>query len=187
MPSTILSNINEDLGPSPSYSWITVSWNLVAAVVVTVSGRLADIFGRRYFLITGAIFGCIGALVGATAQSINQMIASGVLFGVGGGFQEMCYSCIQELVPNKWRILTIGKLASLLRDRGQSKQHLIQCYRSIRAVRTCTFFQPTYRICYACTYGSRMANRLLVHVCLRNLRSRTLIAILQTSIFWHET
>lgn len=111
MPSTILSYINEDLGPDPAYTWITVSWTLVAAVVVTVSGRLADIFGRRYFLITGAVFGCVGALVGATAQSINQVIASGVLFGMAGGFQEMCFSCIQELVPSKWRIVTIGELA----------------------------------------------------------------------------
>lgn len=113
MPSTILSYIDQDLGPDPASSWITVSWNLVAAVVVTVSGRLADIFGRRYFLVTGAIFGCIGALVGATAQSINQMVASGVLFGLGGGFQEMCFSCVQELVPNKWRIVTVGELAAL--------------------------------------------------------------------------
>lgn len=114
MPSTILSYINEDLGPDPNYTWITVSWNLVAAVVVTVSGRLADIFGRRYFLIAGAALGCIGALVGATAHNINQMIASGVLFGLAGGFQEMCYGCIQELVPNKWRIVTIGAFDSRL-------------------------------------------------------------------------
>lgn len=113
MPSTVLSYINKDLGPDPSYTWITVSWTLVAAVVVTVSGRLADIFGRRYFLIAGAVFGCIGALVGATAKSINQMIASGVLFGLAGGFQEMCFGCIQELVPNKWRIITVGESPSL--------------------------------------------------------------------------
>ena len=80
----------------------------MAAVIVTVSGRLADIFGRRWFLITGAAVGCIGSLVGATAQNIPTMIASGVLFGFGGGFQEMCFSCVQELVPNRYRFTVLG-------------------------------------------------------------------------------
>lgn len=57
----------------------------------------------------GAISAAIGALVGATGQSINQMIVSGIIFGIGGGFQEMCFACAQELVPNKWRFQTLGK------------------------------------------------------------------------------
>ena len=87
---------------------LAYSWNLVAAVVVTVSGRFADIFGRRWFLISGAAISTVGAIVGATSQSINQSIASGVLFGLGGGMQEMVFSCIQEMVPNNKRLLTIG-------------------------------------------------------------------------------
>ncbi|OAL37167.1 hypothetical protein AYO20_03645 [Fonsecaea nubica] len=101
MPPAILAFINADLGPDSNYIWITVSWNLCAAVLVTTSGRIADIFGRRWFLITGACIGVIGAIVGATAKNIPTMIASGILFGIGGGFQEMCFSAVQELVPNR--------------------------------------------------------------------------------------
>jgi hypothetical protein len=36
-------------------------------------------------------------------------IASGVLFGIGGGIQEMCYAALQEIVPIKHRILAIGQ------------------------------------------------------------------------------
>lgn len=108
MPAAILAYINADLGPDPRYPWITVCWNLGAAIIVTVGGRLADIFGRRWFLLTGAISAAIGALVGATGQSITQMIASGVLLGFGGGFQEMCFACAQELVPNRYRFTTLG-------------------------------------------------------------------------------
>ncbi|KAF2805892.1 TRI12-domain-containing protein [Mytilinidion resinicola] len=36
------------------------------------------------------------------------MIASGVIFGIGSGFQEMAYACIQEIVPNKWRVYAVG-------------------------------------------------------------------------------
>ncbi|KAF2475799.1 MFS general substrate transporter [Lindgomyces ingoldianus] len=108
MPAAILAYINADLGPDPKYPWITVCWNLGAAIIVTVGGRLADIFGRRWFLLTGAVSAAVGALVGATGQSINQMIVSGVLFGFGGGFQEMCFACAQELVPNRYRFATLG-------------------------------------------------------------------------------
>ncbi|KAK3672214.1 hypothetical protein LTR78_007967 [Recurvomyces mirabilis] len=108
MPSTIVSYINADLGPDPNYTWINVSWNVAAAVMVTVGGRLSDIFGRRYFMIAGACIALVGAIVGATGQSVNQMIASGVLFGTGGGLQEMCFAAIQEIVPNKYRVFAIG-------------------------------------------------------------------------------
>lgn len=108
IPSTTLSTINADLGPSPSYSWITVSWTLCASIVVSVGGRLSDIFGRRYFMLFGASLSLIGCIVGATGRSIPQMIASGVILGTGSGFQEMSYACIQEIVPNAWRIYAIG-------------------------------------------------------------------------------
>lgn len=92
------------------------SWNLGAAIIVTIGGRLSDILGRRWFLLFGAIAATIGALVGATGQSINQMITSGIIFGVGGGFQEMCFACAQELVPNKHRFKTLGAADAIQPD-----------------------------------------------------------------------
>jgi MFS family permease len=109
IPSTTLSTINADLGPDPNYTWVTVSWTLAASIIVSVGGRLSDIFGRRYFMLFGASLSLVGCIVGATGQTINQMIASGVILGTGSGFQEMSYACIQEIVPNSWRIYAIGE------------------------------------------------------------------------------
>ncbi|KAL4758054.1 fungal trichothecene efflux pump [Aspergillus foveolatus] len=108
MPAVILSSINADLGPDSDYPWITICWNLGAAVVVTIGGRLSDIFGRRWFLISGALFGAAGAVVGATGQSISQMIAAGILMGIGGGFGEMIFASVQEIVPNQQRLFVLG-------------------------------------------------------------------------------
>lgn len=110
IPSTILPYINAELGPDPNYTWITVCWQLGASIIVSIGGRLSDIFGRRYFMMTGAIISIVGCLVGATGQSIGQMIASGALFGIGSGFQELCYACIQEMIPNKYRLVGVGLL-----------------------------------------------------------------------------
>lgn len=109
MPSTVLIYIDAELGPDPRYPWIAITWNLGAAVIVTIGGRLSDVMGRRYFLLAGASLAAVGAIIGATGKSINQMIAAGIVFGVGGGFQEMCFACALELVPNKLRFRTLGK------------------------------------------------------------------------------
>ncbi|KAF2687657.1 MFS general substrate transporter [Lentithecium fluviatile CBS 122367] len=108
IPPAILSFINADLGPDPRYTWITVSWNLGGAIFVTIGGRLSDLFGRRYFFLAGAIILIIGSIVSATGQSITQMIAGGAIFGAGSGFLEMSFGAVQEVVPSRYRHVTIG-------------------------------------------------------------------------------
>ncbi|KAH7126113.1 fungal trichothecene efflux pump [Dactylonectria macrodidyma] len=108
IPPAILSFINAELGPETTYTWITISWNLGGAIFVTIGGRLSDIFGRRWFFICGAATLVLGAIVGATGQSIGQMIASGAIFGSGAGLLEMAFGAVQEIVPNEWRMVTIG-------------------------------------------------------------------------------
>src|ERR1700759_1914141 len=133
IPPAILTFINAELGPDPRYTWITISWNLGGAIFVTVGGRLSDIFGRRWFFISGNVLLIIGAIISATGKSIPQMIAGGAIFGAGSGFMEMSFGAIQvgspaclrlfgsnylgvscadigqkETVPNEWRPFMIG-------------------------------------------------------------------------------
>ncbi|KAF2269119.1 MFS general substrate transporter [Lojkania enalia] len=108
IPPAILSFINSELGPSRSYTWIVISWNLGGAMLVTIGGRLSDIFGRRWFFIAGAGTLVIGSIVSATGQSIPQMIAGGAIFGAGSGFLEMSFGAVQEIVPSRYRHVTIG-------------------------------------------------------------------------------
>ncbi|KAH6670783.1 fungal trichothecene efflux pump [Halenospora varia] len=110
IPPAMLTMINADLGPDARYTWITISWNLGGAIVVTIAGRLSDLFGRRYFFLAGSIILLIGSIVAATGKSINQMIAGGVVFGVGSGILEMSYGAIQEIVPTEWRTVAVGLL-----------------------------------------------------------------------------
>lgn len=59
-------------------------------------------------MITGALLGMTGALVGALGTSIPQMITAGVIMGCGGGFQEIVFASVQEIVPNDRRLLVLG-------------------------------------------------------------------------------
>lgn len=95
IPAAMLSTINADLGPDPRYTWITISWNLGGAIVVTIAGRLSDLFGRRYFFLSGALLLVVGSIIACTAHSISQMIASGVVYGLGSGCLEMAFGAVQ--------------------------------------------------------------------------------------------
>ena len=95
IPPAILSYINAELGPDPRFTWITISWNLGGAMLVTVGGRLSDLFGRRWFFIAGAVTLVVGSIVSATGKTIDQMIAGGAIFGAGSGFLEMAFGAVQ--------------------------------------------------------------------------------------------
>jgi len=102
----VLSNINEDLGPSPSYVWISYVYNTCFAVAYPLIGVLSDLFGRRYFMIGGCLLSAIGAVTCSRAQNIPTVIGGNVLMGIGSTTQY-CYSFVLgELVPVRYRFIT---------------------------------------------------------------------------------
>lgn len=95
--------INEDLGYSPAYIWISDASIVVTCIGLLIVGRLGDILGRRYFLIGGQVFGVVGAAICAKATSINMLVAGATIYGVACTTQLTYPFVVQELVPNKHR------------------------------------------------------------------------------------
>lgn len=106
----VLSVINADIGPDPSYVWISYVYNTATAVAFPIVGRLSDLFGRRYFFIGGAILALIGSIVAATAASIPALIAANVFLGLASSTQLSYHYVLGELVPLKHRYLATGIL-----------------------------------------------------------------------------
>ncbi|KAF2440088.1 fungal trichothecene efflux pump [Karstenula rhodostoma CBS 690.94] len=103
LPANTLSLINQAIGPSPNIIWVSISWTSGFAIGFTLVGRLSDIFGRRWFFITASILGLVGNIVGATAQSINTLIATNAINGVAAAGQLSFHIILGELVPNTMR------------------------------------------------------------------------------------
>lgn len=101
----LLGDINADLGPSVNITWVALAYLLTQSVTFLIVGRLSDIFGRRWFFITGSILGLIGAILGATAHTINQLIGAQVFIGIASGFQISFFWVVGEIVPMKWRYI----------------------------------------------------------------------------------
>lgn len=103
LPTSALTEINEDLGPSPNYSLISTVQTVTSGCLLALVGRLGDICGRRYFLIGGQIFGLLAGVIGATTHSINGMIGAGTLMGIAAAVQLSFPYVICELVANRHR------------------------------------------------------------------------------------
>jgi MFS family permease len=104
----ILAQINADVGPDPRYVWISLVYTVTSAVWFPIVGRLGDIFGRRYIMITGAVMAIIGSIICATAKSVLTLIGGNVFLGSASAFQLSFSYVLQELLPMKYRYLGVG-------------------------------------------------------------------------------
>ncbi|EON68727.1 hypothetical protein W97_07985 [Coniosporium apollinis CBS 100218] len=103
LPANTISLVIASLGPSPNAIWLGVSWTTGAAVGFALVGRLSDIFGRRWFFTSVTVMALIGNIIGASAQSVNMLIATNAINGLAAAGQLSFFVVISELVPDKNR------------------------------------------------------------------------------------
>lgn len=84
---------------------------MTAAISVTVSGRMMDIFGRRHPMIAGNALCVIGCIVAGTAKTVGVVICGTTILALGCGPQLQATACIAELVPKKLRPVVTGVVA----------------------------------------------------------------------------
>jgi EmrB/QacA subfamily drug resistance transporter len=109
--ATALPVIVADLGGVEHYSWVFTAYMLAATVTTPIYGRLSDVHGRRLFFITGIVLFMAGGIVGATAQSMTQLVLARGIQGLGAGaLMPLAIATIGDLVPpsdrGRWQGLT---------------------------------------------------------------------------------
>ncbi|MEZ5143402.1 MAG: MFS transporter [Acidimicrobiales bacterium] len=81
---TALPQMARDLGTTPTrLQWVISGYLLSLASAFVVSGRLADVFGRRRFLLVGAVVFGATSLVGGAASVAWLVIVMRIVQGVG--------------------------------------------------------------------------------------------------------
>ena len=82
---TALPRIVAELNGLDRYSWLITGYLVASTVVIPISGKLGDLFGRKPFLIAGMVgFVAASALCGV-AQDMNQLIIFRIIQGLFGG------------------------------------------------------------------------------------------------------
>ncbi|KAJ3573810.1 hypothetical protein NP233_g2185 [Leucocoprinus birnbaumii] len=92
-------------------SWIATAYLLTVSSFQPLYGKLTDIFGRKSCILFAYSIFAFGCMLCGSAQSMNMLIASRALAGIGGGGMATLASIIiSDLVPlrsaHKGEILT---------------------------------------------------------------------------------
>jgi len=85
-------------------------YTLGLALGLTLVGRLTDIFGRRWFFISGVLLGVVGSIIGATAKTLPVLIGGQTLIGLSASTGYSYTFVVGELVPVKYRFAANGLL-----------------------------------------------------------------------------
>ncbi|QZT64909.1 MDR family MFS transporter [Mycolicibacterium austroafricanum] len=104
--ATALPTMVADLGGAGHQAWVVTSYLLASTIVTAVVGKLGDLFGRRTIFAVAVVFFLIGSVLCGIASSMEMLVASRALQGVGGGaLMVTAAALIGEVIP--------------LRDRGR--------------------------------------------------------------------
>lgn len=96
--STAMPTVVADLGGIAHYAWVFSAYMLATTITVPITGRLADIYGRKPVIMTSLGLFLIGSALSGQARSMEMLIAFRALQGIGaGGVQPVTITIVGDL------------------------------------------------------------------------------------------
>lgn len=83
--ATALGAITQEFDSYSSLGFVVTAYLLTSTVMIPLAGKLSDMYGRRPVLLGGVIIFTLGSLLSGMAPSIDWLIGSRALQGLGGG------------------------------------------------------------------------------------------------------
>ena len=97
---TAMPRIVADLGGFTHYTWITTAYIIASTVTVPITGKLTDIYGRKWFYTAGIAIFIGGSILCGFSQTMLQIIIFRGLQGVGAGIMMAnAFIIIGDLFP----------------------------------------------------------------------------------------
>lgn len=84
-------------------TWLTTSLTIPSVVFGPIVSQTADYWGRKWFLVAATIFGTIGCIVAARADSFAMFILGMTLTGLEFGALPLLHTVPSEILPRRWR------------------------------------------------------------------------------------
>lgn len=106
--ATAMPKIVQEFNGLEYLSWVFTAYLLASTVVVPISGKLSDIYGRKSFYIVSIIIFLIGSILSGFSQNMIQLIIFRAIQGIGGGaIMSNSFTIIGDLFPpserGKWQ------------------------------------------------------------------------------------
>ncbi len=83
--ATAMPQIVSQLNGLQHLSWVFTAYMLTSTVTVPIYGKLSDIFGRKWFFITGIAVFMLGSILSGASQTMTHLIFYRGLQGSGAG------------------------------------------------------------------------------------------------------
>lgn len=113
--SPAIPRIVADLGGVQYYAWLSTIVLLVAAVVTPISGKLADMFGRRRFYILGLVVFMVGSVLSGLAMNFPWLVASRAVQGIGMGIlMPLSQTILGDVIPPRQRGKYLGYMGAIM-------------------------------------------------------------------------
>lgn len=90
--ANIMNRVAEEFEESDKKQWIATSFLLTNTAFQPLYGKLSDITGRRFAILTAHFFFGVGCLLTCFAQNVTQFALARAICGIGGGGINACSS-----------------------------------------------------------------------------------------------
>ncbi|MGP5404097.1 DHA2 family efflux MFS transporter permease subunit [Psychrobacter celer] len=110
--NTSLPQMAQALGESPlKMQWAVISYALTLAIFIPISGFLADKYGTRRIFLTAIVVFSIGSLLCAASPTLDFLIGSRVVQGIGGAMMTPVARLILVKSYPRNKLLTVMNFA----------------------------------------------------------------------------
>ena len=110
--NTSLPQMAEALGESPlKMQWAVISYALTLAIFIPISGFLADKYGTRKVFLSAIIIFSIGSLMCAISPTLDILIGSRIVQGIGGAMMTPVARLILVKSYPRNKLLTVMNFA----------------------------------------------------------------------------
>ena len=111
---TAMPRIITDLGGFTQYTWVITAYLIATTVTVLISGRLSDLYGRKWLLTIGISIFIVGSILCGFSETMTQLIIFRGLQGIGAGaIMGLSFIIIGDLFPPAERGKYFGFLSGV--------------------------------------------------------------------------
>src|SRR5215207_3958946 len=101
---TALPKIIADLNGFEKYSWVTTAYLLASTSMIPIIGKLGDIYGRKWFILSGILIFLVGSALCGAAWGMTELIIFRGIQGLGAGFIfSNIFTSIADVFPDPAR------------------------------------------------------------------------------------
>ncbi len=113
--STAMPSIITDLGGFSQYTWVFTAYIITETISLPLTGKLSDMYGRKWFLVSGMSIFVLGSFFSGLSQSMTQLIIFRGLQGIGfGAMSALGFIIIADIFPPEERGKYNGFMASVM-------------------------------------------------------------------------